>query len=259
MKVCKITRETIYQLLDIAFKHLEIRPRIAELGVLKGQNAQRMMDILQPEKLVLVDSWSPHFLNEDRERNSKRPWVADANHVADYYGGPLTEQATYDRLYEGVRSRFANHPNVTIVRERCENAVAKMSEIANSEGAFHLIYVDANHSYEAVFDDLMYYKDLVSDRGVFQLNDCSHSTGGIMQNLGVLEAVVKFVKMTDFVPVVLTHTDWSDLLLIRKGNPLIELIDRIIVGNAISFVEVPPQLLGAAKIVSGASVNISFC
>jgi hypothetical protein len=218
-----------------------------------------MLDILQPSKLVLIDSWSPHFLNEDLERNSRRPWVAEPSHVADYYGGPLNEQATYDRLFEGVKIRFAERPNVTLVRERSETAIAKLSEIVKAEGALDLIYVDANHAYEAVFDDLMYYKDFLSERGVFQLNDCCHSLKGIMQNLGVLEAVVKFMKMTDFVPVILTHTDWSDLLLIQKGNILIELIDQIIVGNAISFVEVPPQLLGAAKIVYGATENVSFC
>jgi hypothetical protein len=47
--------------------------------------------------------------------------------------------------------------------------------------------------------------------------------------------------------------------MVRNGSKLGELLDTIFVNNAISYVEVPDQLLPAAKVIQGAQrVNISF-
>ncbi|NCX94652.1 MAG: class I SAM-dependent methyltransferase, partial [Gammaproteobacteria bacterium] len=102
-------------------------------------------------------------------------------------------------------------------------------------------------------------QDFVPEDGVIQMNDCCHSKDGLKQNLGVLEATVKFLKMSEFVPVLTTNTDYTDVLLARRNSKLINVIDTIVNVNDINYVEVPSQLLGALTIKSGRRVNPSFC
>ncbi|MND91494.1 hypothetical protein D3C80_836190 [compost metagenome] len=105
----------------------------------------------------------------------------------------------------------------------------------------------------------MYYQDLLADDGFMLLNDCCHSLQGTKQNLGVLEALSSFLKRSDFVPVAVTNTDWSDVILVRKNSVMLQLVDIAITNSDIPFVEIPHQLMSAARVVYGAQrTNISF-
>jgi hypothetical protein len=256
MKVLNSNRVLIYQILDACFKACKVKPTIAEVGVLKGENAEVIDKIFSPESLYLIDAWSPEGFSDYNKNNAHRHWVADINEYAYYFGGSLSDQSTFDNLYQGVIERFETKDHVKIMRCSSFDAHRYLSD--NITSAFHLIYIDASHQYETVLDDLMFYKDFLSHDGVLQLNDCCHSELGIKQNLGVLEAVVKFTKMTDYVPVAITNTDWSDVILVRKDSQLIPLIDQIINQSDISYVEIPPQLLGALKVRNGVKQNLSF-
>lgn len=257
MKVCNVQRDTLYAVLNRCHRELRIRPRVIELGVLRGDNAQRLNEVLAPELLLLVDAWSSAAMAEYTRVNAHRDWVDDIDVYAQYFGGPASEQETFDRLHRQVCERFAGQGNVRILRADTRDALARIRSADPAGRGFDLIYVDANHQYETVFDDLMACRDLVSDCGVLQLNDCCHSDAGVRQNLGVLEAVVRFVKVTEFVPVALTNSDFSDLILARRGSPVIDAIDRVIDRHGVPYVEVPHQLLGAAR-VRGRRPNISF-
>lgn len=118
----------------------------------------------------------------------------------------------------------------------------------HGDGAFDFIYVDANHQYEYVLRDLLYYQHLLSADGVMMLNDCCHSQKGMNQNLGVLEAVGNFMKRADFTPIALTSTDMSDLIIAREGSAVAKALDAAIDASDIGFVEVMPQMLPAAHI-----------
>ena len=67
-------------------------------------------------------------------------------------------------------------------------------------------------------------------------------------NHGVLEAVTRFIKGTNFVPVCLINADYSDLLLCRDNSPFFETLNNFIEQSEMTYVEVPSQLLGAMKV-----------
>ncbi|MBX9989113.1 class I SAM-dependent methyltransferase [Phreatobacter oligotrophus] len=164
-----------------------------------------------------------------------------------YFGGSLSDQATFDRTYETACQRFDGRSDVEIIRADTISGFAQVRD-RHGDGAFDFIYVDANHQYEYVLRDLLYYQHLLSADGVMMLNDCCHSQKGMNQNLGVLEAVGNFMKRADFTPIALTSTDMSDLIIAREGSAVAKALDAAIDASDIGFVEVMPQMLPAAHI-----------
>lgn len=258
MKVCNVGRNAFYQVLERAFFGQGIQPNIVELGVLRGENALVMHKALSPKNLVLIDSWSISANDAYCPFDELPSWVDPVETYAYYYGGSMHEQATFDRLYEECKTRFEGIPDVHFIRADTMSAYKLISEKTGIE-KFEMVYIDANHQYEYVLRDLLIYQNIVADEGCIILNDCCHSTMGTKQNLGVLEAVTSFMKRTNFVPVALTNTDWSDLILVRKGSLMESIIDYVITNSDISFVDVPHQLLPSARVIFGQQrVNISF-
>ncbi len=259
MKVCEIDRNMMYRVLQHAFRALAIeKPRVIELGVCKGDNAQQLLEHLSPDPLILVDSWNVASLDAYSPFKQLPPWVDPPETYDFYFGGPTREQTTWDRLHDGCQQRFATYPEVRIIRSFSVEAVPLIKETAG-ETPFDLIYVDASHQYEYVLRDLMVFQDLVGPNGCLMLNDCCHSLDGMRQNLDVLEAASSFIKRSDFTPVAITNTDWSDVILVRKGSLLEQALHWTLVNSDVAFVEVPAQLLPAARLVRGDQrVHISF-
>ncbi len=54
---------------------------------------------------------------------------------------------------------------------------------------------------------------------------------------GVLEALSSFMKRTDFIPLALNgpDTDWSDVILVRKGSPMIQAVDMAISNSNVAY------------------------
>jgi hypothetical protein len=64
--------------------------------------------------------------------------------------------------------------------------------------------------------------------------------------------------MTEFIPVAITNTDWSDILLVKRGGLLQSAISDSIIASDVGYVEIPPQLLGNLRVINGARPNLSF-
>jgi hypothetical protein len=258
MKVLIGLRSLIYQIVTAAFQSVNIKPKAAELGVLDGKNAEVIYKTMAPEKMYLIDSWSKEIFVDYNTNNAHRDWVDNNEKYAFYFGGALSNQATFDNLHKKTVDRFYGRGDVEIIRAGTRDALPLLKQSLGRDGKLDLIYVDASHQYETVLDDLMEYERLLSTHGFMQLNDCCHSADGMRQNLGVLEAAVKFCKATDFIPVLVTNTDWTDVLLVKKDSPMIKVVDQIVMINDISFVELPYQLFGALQVRYGKQKNLSF-
>ena len=165
MKVCHCDRQYFYQILGVAFKALKVRPRVAELGVLRGENAARLQQALEPQTLLLVDSWSSAAtaLSGNPFKDTLLPWIDPPQAYQAYYGGDLGQQATFDRLYEECRQRFAGQSNVEILRQSTEDALRTLKN--RKEAALDLIYIDANHQYEWILRDLLLWSELCAQIG----------------------------------------------------------------------------------------------
>ena len=247
MKILNCDRATVIQLCNVTFDAHEIQPRIAELGVLKGVNAESLYRILKPEHMYLVDSWNSKTTMQIQQNNAHREWVLGPEASEFYYGGALDQQTTFDELLKETRIRFKHESNVTIkVAETWDG----INWLASQEGQNKLnyVYLDAAHEFEAVYDDLVCIEKLLGEQSLLQLNDCCYSEAGLRSNHGVLEAVTRFIKGSNFIPVCLTNTDYSDLLLCRDNSPFLETLHTFIEQSNLTYFELPGQFLSAMKV-----------
>ena len=127
-------------------------------------NAENILNFLNIKQLVLVDPWKQYI---------------------DYKTGSSAmnrDQTSFDDLYLKVKSRFSNNSKVKIIRDKSINA-AKMFD----DEYFDFIYIDGDHSYEAVLADLLAWYPKLKKFGVMCGDDYGHISGH-----GVIKAVTEF-------------------------------------------------------------------
>ena len=155
----------------------------AEVGVWRGALSSYILK-QNPSELHLIDPW----IHQDYKKRG--------------YSQP---QLRMDKIYNNVVEKFKDDSRVTIHR--------KLSiEAQFPEEYFDWVYIDADHSYEAVLADLKHYYPLVKKGGFLcgddygLWNNLKHkpnwtgfgSDGGSMETgFGPKPAVDKFVKDND--------------------------------------------------------------
>ncbi len=118
--------------------------KVAEVGVLRGAYAKSIEDVLNPAQLHLIDPWRA-FSSED---------------YSDY---TTFTQAHWDKMAAGVQAKF---PTAHIMRRTSQEAVA-----AFEDGALDFVYIDANHGYKSVLDDLRAWFPKVRGGGILGGHD----------------------------------------------------------------------------------------
>jgi hypothetical protein len=122
----------------------------AEVGVWKGDFSEEILRTVRPSQLHLVD-----------------PWAFQPAHPDRWYGGLVaSEQAAMDKIYQDVCARFARHGNVKIHRRFSSDLL----EIFPKH-SLDWIYIDGDHSREAVRNDLLLALDVVKPGGVIGGDD----------------------------------------------------------------------------------------
>jgi Methyltransferase domain len=105
----------------------------AEIGVWAGGFSARIVQLRKPRELHLIDPWQ--FVPELPER---------------LYGGLVASSQSYmDKLMASVVERFAGNPNVRIHRTTSLVAAKEFPD-----GYFDWVYIDGDHSFDAVLADL---------------------------------------------------------------------------------------------------------
>lgn len=107
----------------------------AEIGTWKGEFAQKMIK-MKPKKLHLID-----------------PWLYLPDYGDRCYGSVNNSQNRMDRIYHKVKTRFQHKDNVVIHRKTSVEAASEFPD-----EYFDFIYIDGNHSYEFVKNDLELYR-----------------------------------------------------------------------------------------------------
>jgi len=121
----------------------------AEIGVWRGDFAEQMLRIVQPKQLHLVDPWE--FMPSEPLR---------------WYGGALAKsQANMDDIALAVQTRFRDDPRVTIHR------VSSMAFFSDRNEPLDLVYIDGDHSFEAVYADLHGAWPLIRPGGILGGDD----------------------------------------------------------------------------------------
>ena len=143
----------------------------AEIGVFKGDFSQSILDVLQPQKLYLIDPW---IVNDDPR-------------VANSWYGPNSGN-DMPSIMQDVVSRFQTQIDAGIVEVMRGASEERLQEIGNQSLDF--AYVDGDHSYEGVKKDLFICHDKVRAGGFLVLDD--YGVPGWWED-GILKAAHEFL------------------------------------------------------------------
>ena len=127
-----------------------------EIGVFRGDYSKIMYNICQPKKLFLVDIFQGKGCSGDKDGLN----MVYTDNLNDYY--------------EHLADYFKNDPNVTIIKSDSHNFLNNASD-----NYFDFIYVDGDHLFDGVYNDLLIsYKKLKSG-GILAGHDYHESIGDV--------------------------------------------------------------------------------
>ncbi len=148
--------------LIILFKELDFK-KGAEIGVASGRFSESLCMSIPDLKMYCIDPW---IMYEDyQERN--------------------LSQDRMDILYESTKEKLA-HFNCEIIKDFSMNAVKKFSP-----GSLDFVYIDANHVFKYVLEDITMWADTVRPGGIVSGHDYK-SLGDPLPDVG--KAVDQYVK-----------------------------------------------------------------
>lgn len=147
------------------FSETHCAGRVAEIGVLRGAFSKVIYENLAPAELYLIDPWAalPPEEYGDYQKYSQSHW---------------------DKMADGVAKKFCGD-DVKIIRE-----LSSAAAIQFPDDFFDVIYLDANHSYESVLNDLKAWYPKLKTGG--------YMSGHDIDQISVKRAVVEFVGGIDF-------------------------------------------------------------
>ena len=131
----------------------------AEIGVHLGEFSSVILSLAKPRKLHLIDPWQH---------------VADPTYKWALYGGENVTQADMDARYQLVLNRFAGEiaaGAVEVHRQRSVDAAPLIND-----GELDFIYLDGDHTYEAVSQDLKAFFPKIRTGGLI-IGDDYHLRG----------------------------------------------------------------------------------
>lgn len=147
----------------------------AEIGVHEGDFSEQILSTVEPKKLHLIDPW----------KHQEEPSCQESR-----YGNlGLEGQGVMDTRYRQVAERFGRQ-----VREGAVEIHRNFSDVAAGEfehDYFDWVYIDGNHLYEYVKQDLELYFPKVKAGGYLAGDD--YGVRGWWEN-GVQKAIDEFVS-----------------------------------------------------------------
>jgi len=164
----------------------------AEIGVQRGEFSKEIFHETQVELLHLVDPWV-HF---------------DSGYDGDPANVP---QGAQDENYRYVLGLFGGYYRAKIHRMTSLEAASRLPQ-----GSLDFAYIDANHSYEHVLEDLRAWSRVVKPTGWLMGHDFIDNGWCRQAGFGVIEAVEDFCLESDWELTGLTTCAWSSFLLQKK-------------------------------------------
>ena len=144
--------------------------RLCEVGVAYGYHAEHMLDHMPKIEYQGVD---PYLANYDPQD----PFVTD---VATLYGEE--PQRSMDRLFQAVNCKLTQYGGRANLLRKTSVSGAEMM----SDGYFDIIYIDGDHTYDAVLKDLHAWYSKVKKGGILCGDDFNWP--------GVDQAVLDFME-----------------------------------------------------------------
>jgi len=154
----------------------------AEIGVWQGEYAEAIVKNNNPKELYLIDKWDVLELKNES--------------YAEYFQH-FTKTEQFIDVYNSVLDKFSYHEGIKLIRDDS----VKASSIFDDQ-FFDWVYIDADHSYEGVTNDLNAYYSKVKTGGYICGHDWNNS-----EDEGVTYAVLDFVEKNNIEFFGLTNED----------------------------------------------------
>jgi cephalosporin hydroxylase len=138
----------------------------AEIGIFMGVFASSVVNKVKPKMYHMIDPWK-----------YRKNWAK-----YDYKGKPLLSQEDVEVIYQDICRKF-DRPNVKIHRDYSYNVVNEFED-----EYFDFLYIDGNHNYHAVLQDLTLYYPKIKVGGVIAGDDWK------IKGDRVKRAVIEFTK-----------------------------------------------------------------
>lgn len=120
---------------------------IAEIGVNKGETSQLFRHLFPEATLFLID-----------------PWELSSTYL--HSATPISrKQKHYEKAYNLVQEQFKEDPNVTILK------MSSLEALAHTPDQFDLVFIDANHEYTHVKQDILSWLPKVRPGGILSGHD----------------------------------------------------------------------------------------
>ncbi len=162
----------------------------AEVGVQSGAFACDIDAICSPSVFHLVDCW----------KTQEGIYSLDPANVA---------QEAQDALYKTVLNLAEYHKNFKVCRMFSNEA----AEFITDE--LDWVYLDANHSYKEVFNDLRRWSMKIKEGGCIMGHDFVDNGKSRQMGFGVVKAVEIFCLSAGWKIAELTTEEWSSYKLVR--------------------------------------------
>lgn len=162
----------------------------AEIGVWKGDFSERVLRLRRPQEFHLID-----------------PWQFESKYPGRWYGGDVAKsQRDMDNIKDSVCRRFGKASAVIIHRSKSVDAATEFSD-----DYFDWIYIDGDHSREAVLNDLEAWHTKLKPRGVIALDDYDwRDEQGQYSIRGAVDAFIAHHNNLKAKPM------WGQLLITRR-------------------------------------------
>lgn len=180
--------------LPILLEYLRLRGQGVEVGVRDGAYSETILRYSRLSKLYSVDSWQEY----------RRKDYNDASNVS---------QDRQAQLFTFTRGRLAPFSS----RNEILRLTSKEAAALFTDGSLDFVYIDANHSYEAVTEDIKLWWPKVKSGGVFAGHDYVNGDIKPQGVFGVKSAVDEFVQ-TYAQKVYLTPEKWPTWYVIKNNE-----------------------------------------
>ena len=112
-----------------------------------------------------------------------------------------SSQKTCDRYYESAMCRLAPYSNSLILKEYSIDAVKKFED-----KSLDFVYIDANHDYSFVIDDITWWSKKVRKGGIVSGHDYYNTSSSSKVTMQVKRAVNDYVKENRIKPLIIWGT-----------------------------------------------------
>jgi hypothetical protein len=141
---------------------------ILEVGTHSGNYAERIYQIFPKSSIYLLDTW-------------------DSNNTDFYYS---TRPGLVEKAYAMTLEKFKDKPNVNIIKA---DSVVAYKEF--QDNFFDWIYIDGDHSYDGVKNDLQNWFKKLKINGIMSGHDWDvNSSNPEFEKFGVQKALTEFLE-----------------------------------------------------------------